>query len=536
MSQERGKREGPSTRARRVWGWVFASLGVVAVVLGVIGWMVVRHAAPILKGRVIETLSTRFNGRVEMDGFDVSVAKGLEVSGDGLRIFPPDDVVAAGATQPLIELGHFSFHANLPGLFVKPMHVGTVHVTGMKIQIPPREMRAQGRPGKRRVGKIKIVVDEIVCDDSVLVVGTAKPNKDPKVFALRHIEMRGVGPNAPWMYDATLVNAIPTGEIHATGLFGPWVTESPGDSTVTGHYTFEHVDLGTIRGIGGRLSSVGDFKGQLNRIEVDGTTETPDFSIDTAEHPMPLHTEFHAMVDGTTGDTYLQPVRARLEESEFSCSGAIVNVKGKGHIIDLDADVPDGRIQDFLELAVKTEPAVMTGRLTMKAKVHIRPGKERVMQKLDLRGGFNMRGIHFTNPKVEDKVDMLSLRASGQPKEAKPGAEDVRSRMAGEFVLEKSRLSFSKLDYALPGATAALTGVYSLDGQQFDFAGKVTTQAKVSEMVASGWKSWLLKAVDPFFTKDGQGAVIPVRVSGTKSEPKFGLDLRQMDPRQMNKK
>ena len=174
--------------------------------------------------------------------------------------------------------------------------------------------------------------------------------------------------------------------------------------------------------------------------------------------------------------------------------------------------------------------------MTMKAKVHIRPGKESGMQKLDLQGGFNMRGIHFTNPKVEDKVDMLSLRASGQPKEAKPGAEDVSSKMVGEFVLEKGRLSFSKLNYALPGATAALTGVYSLDGQQFDFAGKVTTQAKVSEMVASGWKSWLLKAVDPFFTKDGQGAVIPVRVSGTKSEPKFGLDLRQMDPRQMNKK
>jgi hypothetical protein len=56
-----------------VWGWVFASLGVVVVVLGVVGWMVVRHAAPILKGRVIETLSTRFNSRVEMDGFDVSV-------------------------------------------------------------------------------------------------------------------------------------------------------------------------------------------------------------------------------------------------------------------------------------------------------------------------------------------------------------------------------------------------------------------------------------------------------------------------------
>lgn len=35
----------------------------------------------------------------------------------------------------------------------------------------------------------------------------------------------------------------------------------------------------------------------------------------------------------------------------------------------------------------------------------------------------------------------------------------------------------------------------------------------------------LLKPLDPFFSKDGAGAVIPVKVSGTKSEQKFGLDL-----------
>jgi len=258
---------------------------------------------------------------------------------------------------------------------------------------------------------------------------------------------------------------------------------------------------------------------------VEGTTETPDFSIDTANHPMPLQTKYQAVVDGTTGDTYLHQVEAKLGESEFSSHGEIVNVKGKGHIIDLDADVPDGRIQDFLQLAVKTDPVVMTGRVAMKAKVHIRPGKERVLQKLSLKGGFTLRQIHFTNPEVQDKVDMLSQRVQGNPKEAKPGAEDVKSYMQGEFVMANASLSFSKLSYTLPGATVAMTGVYSLDGKQFDFAGKVRTEAKLSEMVASKWKSLLLKPVDPFFRKDGAGALIPVKVSGTKGAPKFGLDL-----------
>jgi hypothetical protein len=520
---------GGVSRRRRVWTLIFASLLIAVVVLAVVGEVMVHRAAPILKGRVIETLSTRFNSRVELDGLNVSLVKGLEVSGDGLRVFPEDEVVAAGATEPLISLRHFSFHANWAGLFAEPMRVGTVHVSGMAIHVPPKEMRAQAPKGQRHIGKIKIVVDEIVCDDSKLVIGTLKPDKDPQDYELSHIVMKNVGLERPWDYDATLVNAIPKGDIHARGTFGPWNNDSPGDSTVTGHYTFDHADLNTIKGIGGILSSVGEFTGQLDNIVVDGTTETPDFSLDTANHAMPLHTKFHAIVDGTNGDTYLQPVEARLGESDFTSSGAIINVKGKGHIIDLDVNVPNGRIQDFLQLAVKTTPVVMTGRLAMKTKLHIRPGKESVTRKIGLKGGFALRQIHFTNPEVEDKVDMLSLRAQGDPKAAKPGAEDVHSQMVGQFVMENGKLNFSKLNYTLPGATVALTGEYSLDGEQFEFEGKMRTDAKVSQMVASKWKSILLKPVDPFFKKNGAGAEIPVKISGTKSAPKFGLDLHHKD-------
>jgi AsmA-like C-terminal region len=255
----------------------------------------------------------------------------------------------------------------------------------------------------------------------------------------------------------------------------------------------------------------------------------PDFSLDTANHPVPLHTQFSAIVDGTTGDTYLQPVNAKLGASEFSCQGAVVNIKGKGHTIDLDVDVPAGRIQDFLLLAVKTRPAVMTGVLAMKTRLHIRPGKESVTQKLGLKGTFGLQQIHFTNPDVQDKVDMLSLRAEGHPREAKPGAEDVSSRMTGKFIMSDGKLTLQALEYTLPGATVQLHGVYTLDGKKFDFAGKVRTQAKLSQMVASRWKSWALKVADPFFHKHGAGAEIPVKVTGTNTAPKFGLNIGHKD-------
>jgi len=521
---EAGKR-----RKRGVWGWIAVVLLFCVIGFFTTAQIMFHRAKPIIKGRIVETLSAKFDSRVEMEDFDVSVVKGFAVAGTGLKIYPPDDVVNAGAKDPLISLESFYFNVNLAGLFQKPMHVGTVSVKGMIISIPPREMRQQAPKNDRHIGKIKIVVDEIDCQESKLIIGTAKPDKDPKEFDLQRILMHNVGPNDPWQYDANLVNAIPKGDIHAKGTFGPWVNESPGDSSITGQYTFDHADLGTIRGIGGILSSTGEFSGQLNRIVVDGVTETPDFSLDTANNPVPLHTRFHAIVDGTSGDTYLQPVEAKLLNSEFTSSGAIVNVKGKGHIIDLDVNVPNGRIQDFLELAVKTKPPIMTGRLNMKTKLHIRPGKESVTQKLSLKGKFGLRSIHFINPEWQDKVDMLSLRAQGKAKEAKSGADDVSSLMTGGFAMNNGELHFDRLSYSMPGADVDMAGVYSLDGNQLDFSGKVRTKAALSNMVATWWKSWLLKPVDPFFRKHGAGAEIPIKISGTKGAPKFGLDLKHKD-------
>ena len=519
----------PKRRRRGPWAWIFFILFLAVATLGIIGEILIKRANPILKGRVIETLSTRFNSKVELDSLNVSLVKGLEVSGQGLRIFAPDDVVAAGATRPIIAVHQFSFHASLRGLFIKPTRVGTVYVSGLEIHIPPRQARAAGAPTQHHQGKIKISVDHFLCVHSDLVIDNGNPAKEPKHFALDRIELWEIGPDSPWRYDATLINAIPRGNIHAAGTFGPWINESPGDAIITGHYTFDHADLNTIKGIGGILSSVGDFHGQLNRIAVAGTTDTPDFSLDTANHPMSLKTTFKAVVDGTTGDTYLDPVNATLRNTPITCKGSVVNIHGQGHVIDLDVDIPNGRLEDLLALAVKTRPVYLTAAIATRAKLHIHPGPEPVAQKLSVKGNFHLRNIHFTNPQVQDKVDGLSLRAQGRPAEAKPGAPDQLSEMTGTVILDHGRINFDKLDYTLPGAQVALTGLYSLDGEQFDFHGTVRTQAEVSQMVSSWWKQLLLKPVDPFFRKNGAGTQVPVRISGTHNEPHFGLDFGRKD-------
>jgi hypothetical protein len=100
--------------------------------------------------------------------------------------------------------------------------------------------------------------------------------------------------------------------------------------------------------------------------------------------------------------------------------------------------------------------------------------------------------------------------------------------LSGVFKLEDGIIDFSRLQFEVPGTQVNLTGQYSLDGNQFDFHGKARLDAKLSHTV-TGWKSILLKPADPFFSKNGAGTELPVKVTGTKSEPHFGADFGHKD-------
>jgi hypothetical protein len=51
-------------------------------------------------------------------------------------------------------------------------------------------------------------------------------------------------------------------------------------------------------------------------------------------------------------------------------------------------------------------------------------------------------------------------------------------------------------------------------------------EATISEAAGSGGiKGFLLKAIDPIFRKKGAGALVPIKVRGTRDKPEFGLDV-----------
>jgi len=521
----------PLRRLSRKWRWFFGiSLAILALIAVCVRIVIVR-AEPILRTRVIETLSTRFKSRVDLAELHVWIENGINVEGKGLKIFGATDPnPSENGIQPLIGVRSFRFQTALRNLFREPMYVDTVFISGLTMNIPPKNDRAQMAKLRRRGGKMSIFVSHFLCTDTKLIVNTDKPGKAPLEFDISRLQMKDIGPARPLQFDANLINPKPVGDIHSTGLFGPLNETDPRDSAVEGDYSFTHADLSTLKGIAGILSSTGQYGGTLGRIEVNGETDTPDFHLAISGHSVPLHTQFRAIVDGTDGDTYLDPVNARVLKSSFTASGKVVRTANPhGHDIELKVKLGDARIQDLLQLGVKTEPPIMTGRVEMNTSLSLPPGDADVADRLRLYGQFHIPAAHFTNDKLQTRIDALSLRSLGEPKLVPEAAAiEVGSDLSGRFQLKQGLLSFSSLQFEVPGTRAKVTGDYSLDGKTFDFHGNLQLNAKVSQMT-TGWKSLLLKAVDPFLSKNGYGTEVPFKITGTESEPHFGLDFHSQN-------
>lgn len=514
------------------WALIGILLCLFLVAGAVVVRMVIDRAEPILRARVVQTLSNRFQSQVEMESLRVSVFRGLEVSGGGLKIYGASDPNPYQAgVQPLISIREFHFHTGIRNLFRPVVHVDTVYVRGMEINIPPKESRrAFTHKMKAQTRKVSVIVDQFVCQDTELLINTLNPEKAPLEFAIGDLRMKNIGAGLPMRFDATLVNPKPVGDIHSTGLFGPFHEDDPRETPVQGDYSFSNADLGTLKGIGGILSSTGKYEGTLSEIVVNGTTDTPDFEIARSGHPVALHTDFHAIVDGTSGDTDLAPVQATLLHSSFTATGSVTRMRNQhGHDIELEVVVEHAQIQDLLRLGVRTDPPVMTGPVQMHTRLSLLPGEGDVADRLKLAGSFHVSDGRFANEKVQSRLDSLSLRTQGKLKEAQENdAEKVPADLRGAFTLKDGLLSFSVLHFMIPGTHVDLAGNYSLDGQTFDFRGTARLDAKLSQMT-TGWKSLLLKPVDRFFSKDGAGTEVPVKITGTQSEPHFGLDFGRKD-------
>lgn len=525
-----------SSRAKK---WILALAIVGAAGLGVL-ILVGRHMAqrfePYIKQQAIDYLRKRFESEVQLEALTVRIPKlsptrlvfskgaGViaEVEGSGIvmRYRGRKDI------PPMFAMKSFHFEVDLGKVFDPVKNIDLVRLDGMEIHIPPKGERPDfpdPEPGSKPPN---VVIEHVEINNARLVILPKNRDRKPLDFALHEIHLKSAGPNRAMDYTARLTNPKPPGLIVSKGNFGPWNADSPSDTPLAGDYVFKNADLGVFKGIAGILQSTGKFQGVLSEISATGEARVPDFRLKRSGNPVSLQTTFEVGVDGTNGNTTLKPVHAVLGSTRFTTSGAVIKHEGDPRrTIKLDVDMPEGNMVDIMRLAMPGPP-MMAGKLTLKTSLLVPPLSGKVIEKLELAGRFDIRDGQFLKSKIQDKLDSFSRRGQGQPKNET--IDDVPSSMRGQFKLDDQTITFSELQFVVPGAAVDLAGNYQIDKDNLDFHGTLKLVAKVSQTM-TGWKRFVLKPIDPFFSKNGAGTFIRIQVTGSSKDPNFGRDKGSKD-------
>ncbi len=485
--------------------------------LAIVGAVLAHYSVPYVKRLAFETLIEKFHAEVQVSDFEVSIWPTLRIHGTNLSLRQE----GRADVPPEIVIGEFSAEASPFSALKRPWKIDRIELKGMKITIAHHDA-SNPKVSWGRLKDIPIIVGELDADGTELDIVPKSADKPHHIFDIHHLVMNHIGLHRPAIFIAQLTNPTPPGYIDSRGTFGPWASDDPGQTPLAANYTFMNADLGVFKGISGILSSHGKYAGVLNHIEVEGETDTPNFTVRVGGHPVNLHTDFNATVDGLNGNTLLHPVRAHFLNSTIVANGEVVKHFGaKGRSIVLNVDTSHALLQDLLRLAVKSEPPVMTGDTNLHAKFDLPPGAGDLIDRLRLNGKFEVQNAQFTNPKISSKVQTLSRKGLGKPGDKTAGS-DVSS-LRGGFKLGDGVVDFSSLAFAVAGASVRVSGNYGLENEKLDFHGKLRLDAKLSDTM-TGIKSLLLKPVDPFFRKNHQ-TEIPIKVTGTRTAPDFGLDF-----------
>jgi hypothetical protein len=520
-------------KKKRRW-LIGIGIGVVVAIVAIFiaASIIAKRFEPMIRDQAIAYMSQRFHCEVELAALHIHVPhvstfdlilhreSGIKVRVDGDKLsmrFP-----GSSDLPPLFSIRKFGFVMDLGSLAQDQKVVDSVSLEGMQINVPPKgERHFGGNSGDSGNGKSKALIRDVRVRDAVLVLLPKDKGRNPLRFQIERLHLTSAGTDTAMNYDATLTNPKPPGKIDSKGTFGPWAADEPGDTPLNGKYTFDHADLGIFNGIAGILSSTGTFDGTLSSVHARGQARVPDFRLKMAGNPVPLSTTFEVLVDGTNGNTILQPVHAKLGSTEFTTKGAVIKHEDKRkHLIDLKVAMPDGSLRDLLRLAVKGSP-FMEGRISLNTTIDIPPLTGTVKEKLRLNGKFSVHDAKFLRSNIQDQIDKLSRKGQGQPKNGE--IDEVISSMSGAFRLENQRMTFSSLTFGVPGAHIRLAGAYDMGQDTLDFHGTVRLHAKVSQTM-TGWKRWALKPVDPFFAKHGAGTFLHIKVEGSAHKPDFGLD------------
>ena len=513
-----------SLRVPRHWkAWLAVGCVAVLALLGLAGYFVNQHwpyryrvAKPLLEDVLGSQIQIARYKRTYLPN------PGFVAMGVTLRRKSAPDQPPLGTADQLVVQGTWL------DLFLLRQKVQLVDIKGLHLLIPEPGSKANEEdfpPGSTAdFAGPDTVIESLKIHNSLLEV--MRPSGGRLSFPVRELDMRTFAKGRPDEFVVDMDNALPHGRIQSTGSFGPIDVKNLANTPVTGTFRFTSIALHDVGDISGTMDSRGQYKGKLGAIEVSAQTKTPAFSVDGGK-ATPIDGQVSATVNGLNGEVLFHQIQAETGKTLLTAVGA---VQGSPKQTNLDIEISEGRAQDvmrpFMERAVP-----ITGAVRLKCHVWLAPSGsgQGFLQRLHVDGFFDVPNEIVTDKNKEKSLTDFSKRAQGhdgndQKDEANTNDSDALSSLKGHAIIRDGVATSHALNFDVAGASAVFDGTFNFHTEAVHMTGTMAMHSDFSH-ITTGFKSWLLKPLNPFMKKKTAGAVVPIAITGTPGKYQVGLDF-----------
>lgn len=510
--------------ARRYRSWIIAASAV--LVAAAVGSYFVAAHWPYRHRLIRPLLESVFGGPITMTQYHRTyfpnpgfVANGIVIRRKSAPNLPP-----IGTVQTLYVQGHWIDLLSLRN------RVQLVDITGFHLILPApgsREAREEFPSGSPSdFAGPDTLIERLEIHDSKLDI--LRGNGGRFSFAIQQLHIEEMQKGRAMRYVVSMENALPSGRIGASGKFGPLNAQNLGATPASGQFTYESVKLHDLGNVSGTLHAAGRFNGSLNSLEASANGDVPDFAVDDGR-PTPIAGSVHCTVNALNGNVVFHTMELQTGLTLIHATGSVV---GPPKTTDLDISVTRGRAQDLLRPFLHGEVPI-SGPVWLRAHAYLAPSTRSAgfFQRLHVNGDFNVPRELATDPNVEESLTAFSRReehgtedqaTGGDPPTS--GSADVVSSVRGPASIRDAVVSTRGLTFQVPGARAVLDGTFNLRTSAVHLDGKLAMQKNLSH-ATTGFKSFLLKPLAPFFKKKNAGAVIPIAVTGVPGSYKVAQNI-----------
>jgi hypothetical protein len=507
--------------------WILLAVSICAVVF--LGIMAAKW--PFTREAMTKRLERASSAQVEMRGFHSTYFPFPGCVADDVVFRQKTSAPGQKPADPIITVHKLTIESTFAGLLSKPGRIRRIIADGLLIHVPHGGVSLHSEASS---GSDQTVIEELRADNAVLELATGQTAEKKLVFQIHSAQFHNIGSRQAVPFQVSLHLPVPPGEVESSGSIGPWKDEkgTVRSTAISGKYVLNRANLGVFKALGGIVFSRGEFSGNLEKLNVAGMTDSPNFEVKQSGHQFHLSTQFRGLLDMKNGDLVLPSLEARLGNTNLLAHGSVA---GKPKTVTLDVTHGQGKIQDLILLFSDAKASPMLGPVVFQTQIVLPPEHRPFKERVRLTGNFNISRARFTSTNTQKDVDQLSERAEGKKDKEKDydqdddenGFEQVMTDLKGNVIMKDGVATFLPVSFAVPGADADMKGTYSLLTKRVNMRGKMRMLATVSQ-ASTGAKSIFLKVLDPFYKKKkkGAGAEVPIRMTGTYGHTHFTAGLK----------